>query len=329
MAHRNPLVGLGVALASSAAFATSGAFAKSLLIGGWAPGAVVTLRISIAALVLLVPAVYALRGRWGVLRRNARLVVGYGLTGVAGCQLAYFYAVSHLSVGVALLLEYLAPVLIVGWLWLRSRRAPRRLTVVGVVLAVAGLALVLDVMGGMRLSTAGLLWGLAAAVCLVLYFLIVDQVDEELPPISLAASGLVVGAVVLLLAGLVGVLDTTRGASTVLLGSTTVPWWVPVLVISLVAAAFAYVTGVAAVRMLGAKVASFVALTEVLFAVGFAWLVLGELPTSIQLVGGALIVAGLVAVRADEASEPADEREPEPGPEPGSAVEPDSVRVPA
>lgn len=329
MAHRNPLVGLGVALASSAAFATSGAFAKSLLIGGWAPGAVVTLRISIAALVLLVPAVYALRGRWGVLRRNARLVVGYGLTGVAGCQLAYFYAVSHLSVGVALLLEYLAPVLIVGWLWLRTRRAPRRLTVVGVVLAVAGLALVLDVMGGMRLSTAGLLWGLAAAVCLVLYFLIVDQVDEELPPISLAASGLVVGAVVLLLAGLVGVLDTTRGDSTVVLGSTTVPWWVPVLVISLVAAAFAYVTGVAAVRMLGAKVASFVALTEVLFAVGFAWLVLGELPTSIQLVGGALIVAGLVAVRADEASEPADEPEPEPGPEPGSAVEPDSVRVPA
>lgn len=329
MAHRNPLVGLGVALASSAAFATSGAFAKSLLIGGWAPGSVVTLRISIAALVLLVPAVYALRGRWGVLRRNARLVVGYGLTGVAGCQLAYFYAVSHLSVGVALLLEYLAPVLIVGWLWLRTRRAPRRLTVVGVVLAVAGLALVLDVMGGMRLSTAGLLWGLAAAVCLVLYFLIVDQVDDELPPISLAASGLVVGAVVLLLAGLVGVLDTTRGASTVVLGSTTVPWWVPVLVISLVAAAFAYVTGVAAVRMLGAKVASFVALTEVLFAVGFAWLVLGELPTSIQLVGGALIVAGLVAVRADEASEPADEPEPEPGPEPGSAVEPDSVRVPA
>ena len=73
------------------------------------------------------------------------------------------------------------------------------------------------------------------------------------------------------------------------------------LVIALVAAAFAYVTGIAAVRMLGAKVASFVALTEVLFAVLFAWLVLAELPTPVQLVGGVLIVAGLVAVRADEA----------------------------
>lgn len=300
MSHRHPYLGLGLALASSAAFATSGAFAKSLLIGGWSPGAIVTLRITIAALVLLVPTILALRGRWGVLRRNARLVLGYGLTGVAGCQVAYFYAVSHLSVGVALLLEYLAPVLIVGWLWLRSRQAPRRLTVVGVVLAIAGLLLVLDVMGGMRLSVAGIMWGLGAAICLVLYFLITAEVDDEIPPIALAGSGLTVGAVVLWAAGLTGILDTTRGASTVTVGSASVPWWVPILVISIVAAAFAYVAGVAAVRMLGAKVASFVALTEVVFAVAFAWVVLGELPTSIQLVGGVLIVAGLVAVRADE-----------------------------
>lgn len=314
MADRHPLLGLGAALASSAAFATSGAFAKSLLIGGWAPGAVVTLRISIAAAVLLLPTIWVLRRRWGVLRRNARLVVGYGLTGVAGCQLAYFYAVSHLSVGVALLLEYLAPVLIVGWLWLRHRQEPRRLTVIGVVLAVAGLALVLDVLGGMRLSVAGVAWGLAAAVMLVIYFLITAGIDEDLPPIALAGSGLIVGAVVLWIGALVGVLDVTRGDASVVLGGSTVPWWVPVLIIAIVAAAFAYVAGVAAVRLLGAKVASFVALTEVLFAVVVAWLVLAELPTPVQLVGGVLIVAGLVAVRWDEA------REIAPGPA-GSAAD--------
>src|SRR6478752_7717522 len=136
---RHPLVGLGVALASAAAFATSGAFGKSLLVGGWSPGAVVTLRVTLAALVLLGPALWSLRGRWAALRRNVWVVIGYGLTGVAGCQLAYFNAVTHLSVGVALLLEYLAPILIVGWLWLRHRQAPRRLTLAGVALAVAGL----------------------------------------------------------------------------------------------------------------------------------------------------------------------------------------------
>ena len=298
---RHPVVGLSVALVSAAAFATSGAFAKSLLVAGWAPGSVVTLRITLAALVLLVPTLVALRGRWGAMRRNAWVVVGYGLTGVAGCQLAYFYAVTHLSVGVALLLEYLAPVLIVLWLWARHRQTPRRLTVLGVGLAVIGLMLVLDVVGGgATVSLVGVLWGLGAAVCLVLYFLLAAHVDDDVPALGLAGGGLAVGAVALWIAGLSGLLDTTRGASQVVLGGAVVPWWVPILVIALVAAAFAYVTGIVAVRLLGPKVASFVALTEVLFAVLFAWILLAELPAPIQLVGGVLIVGGVVAVRADE-----------------------------
>ncbi|MGN6753546.1 MAG: EamA family transporter [Intrasporangium sp.] len=308
MLQRHPAVGLGVALASAAAFGTSGAFAKSLLLGGWSPGAIVTLRIGIAAAVLLIPTILSLRGRWSVLRRNAALVFGYGLTGVAGCQLAYFNAVSHLSVGVALLLEYLAPVLIVGWLWARHRQTPRRLTFVGVVLAMLGLLLVLDLAGGARVSMVGVAWGLVAAVCLVLYFLLAARTDDALPPIALAGGGLVVGIVVLGAAGLTGILDVTAGARTVHVGSSAVQWWVPILVVSIVAAAFAYVAGVAAVRMLGAKVSSFVALTEVLFAIVFAWLVLGELPMPMQLLGGVLIVAGLVAVRADETRAVAAER---------------------
>jgi hypothetical protein len=77
-------------------------------------------------------------------------------------------------------------------------------------------------------------------------------------------------------------------------------WLVPVIGLSLVAAAFAYVAGIGAARTLGAKLASFVGLTEVLFAVLVAWLLLGELPTGIQLLGGILIVAGVALVRIDE-----------------------------
>ena len=301
---RHPLVGVGVALASAAAFGTSGPFAKSLLVSGWSPGLVTTLRLTLAALVLLVPTLMALRAKWGVLWRSKWLVAGYGLTGVAGAQLAYFNAVTHLSVGVALLLEYLAPTIIVGWLWARHRQTPRRLTVAGVGLSMIGLLLVLDLAGGARVSLIGVAWGLVAAVCLTMYFLLSDQVDDELPPVAFAGVGLFVGAVNLWAAGLLGIIDLSTGAARVELGGSTVPWWVPLLVIALLAAAFAYVTGIVAVRMLGAKVASFVALTEVLFAVLFAWLVLSELPTPIQLVGGALIVAGLVAVRTDEARSP-------------------------
>jgi drug/metabolite transporter (DMT)-like permease len=67
-----------------------------------------------------------------------------------------------------------------------------------------------------------------------------------------------------------------------------------------VAAAIAYVTGIGAARRLGAKLGSFVAMAEVLFAAAFAWLLLHQVPTTMQFIGGALILAGVIAVRLDE-----------------------------
>ena len=82
-------------------------------------------------------------------------------------------------------------------------------------------------------------------------------------------------------------------------------WLVPVLGLSLVAAAIAYAAGIAAARMLGAKLASFVGLTEVLFGVLFAWLALSQQPSLVQLLGGLAVLAGIALVRADEtAAEP-------------------------
>jgi drug/metabolite transporter (DMT)-like permease len=80
----------------------------------------------------------------------------------------------------------------------------------------------------------------------------------------------------------------------------TVAWWPTVLVLGVVTAALAYVAGIAATRRLGARLASFVALTEVLTALVLAWLLLGEAPRAIQLAGGALILVGVVVVRLGE-----------------------------
>ncbi len=90
--------GLGIALFSSAVFGLSGSFAKALLETGWSPGAAVTARLTGAALILAVPAVLALRGRWYQLRDNWVTIGLFGLIGVAACQLFYFNAVARLSV---------------------------------------------------------------------------------------------------------------------------------------------------------------------------------------------------------------------------------------
>ncbi|GAB3406202.1 EamA family transporter [Flindersiella endophytica] len=296
--------GLGLAVLSAFTFSTSGSFARSLTAAGWTPGAAVAIRIGIAALVLAVPAAVSLRGRWGVLRRNLGMVAVYGLVAVAGCQLFFFNAVQHVSVGVALLLEYLGIILVVGWLWLRHGHRPRRLTIVGSVLAILGLVLVLDLLGGARVDPVGVLWGLGAAVGLATYFVLSSRSDDTLPPVVVASGGMAIGAVALLMLGAFGVMPMHATFGAVEIAGQRTSWLVPVVGLSLVAAAVAYVTGIGAARLLGAKVASFVGLTEVLFAVLVAWVLLGELPLPIQLAGGALIVAGVALVRIDELRHP-------------------------
>lgn len=310
---RTSSAGLGLAVLSAATFGTSGAFAATLMRTGWTPGAAVAARVSVAALILTFPAVRQLRGRWRLLRANLRSVLAFGVVAVGGAQLFYFSAVQHLSVGVALLLEYSGVLLVVGWMWLRHGQRPTGLTVAGAAAAIGGLVLVLDVAGSQRVDIVGVLWGLAAATGLAVYFVISARTDDSLPPIVTAWSGMVVGAVTLGVLGAVRVLPMRVSAADVELGGRQVSWVVPVLGLAVIAATVAYATGIGAARRLGARLASFVGLTEVLFAVLFAWLVLGQRPTGLQAIGGVVVLVGIALVRAAE-REPAAEPETEPQP---------------
>jgi drug/metabolite transporter (DMT)-like permease len=292
--------GIGTALLSAAAFGTSGAFATALIGSGWSPAAAVTARLVVAAAVLTIPALVVLRGRFSALAREGRSITGYGVIAIAGGQLCYFNAVGRLSVGVALLLEYLGILLVVGWLWLRHGHRPRRLTVAGAVAAILGLALVLDVTGSHRLDPIGVLWGLGAAVGLAVYFVVSAQADTALPPIAMAWTGMAVGSLCLVAVGFLGVLPIHASTRDVQFLHHRTSWLVPVLGISLVAAVFAYAAGITAARALGAKLASFLGLSEVVFAVLFAWLLLGQLPGPSQILGGAFIVGGVALVQWDE-----------------------------
>jgi drug/metabolite transporter (DMT)-like permease len=160
--------------------------------------------------------------------------------------------------------------------------------------------LVLNLIGRTRLDPVGVLWGLAAAFGLATYFVLSSKVDNDLPPVAMATAGLTVGAVALLGLGAAGVLPMHASFGEVDFIGQQVSWLVPVLGLSLVAAAIAYVAGIGAARLLGPKLAIFVGLTEVVFAVLFAWLMLGELPSGLQLMGGALIMVGIALVRIDE-----------------------------
>ena len=292
--------GIGLSLAAAASFALSGPLAKGLITAGWTAGAAVTARVLIAAAVLAVPAALTMRGRWHLLRRNAALVVVYGLVAVAGCQLAYFNAVDRMQVGVALLIEFTCPVAVLAWMWWRHGQRPTRLTIAGAVLAIGGLALVLDLLSGADVDAIGLAWALGSMVCAAVYWVLSSDEGNGLPGIALAAGGMTFGGLTLLAAGLVGIVPLGAATDDVDLAGTSQPWWAVLLLLGAVTAGLAYVLSIAASRRLGGRLASFVGLSEAVCGIVFAWLLLDEAPRVVQLAGGALILVGVVAVRLGE-----------------------------
>jgi drug/metabolite transporter (DMT)-like permease len=298
-------LGLLFAIGSAFTFGMSGPFAKTLMEAGWSPTAAVTARLAGGALVMAVFATIVKPDWIHEARAHARTVVAYGLVPIAGAQLCYYNAVARLSVGVALLLEYTAPILVVGWIWGTTRRRPRTMTLAGVALAVAGVMLVLNVFAGASINAIGVAWGLAAAICAACYFMMSDRVTADgsgLSSITLAAGGLVVGAVAVGLLGLTGAMPLTFTANNAEVAGLTVPWWVPVIMLAVVATAIAYTLGISGVARLRPSFASLVGLGEVLFAVLSAWVLVGEAVTVTQAVGGVVVLLGLALARQGDRS---------------------------
>ena len=275
------IIGILLGLASGLAFGAGGAVVKPLLEGGWSPGAAVFLRVSVAALLLIIPGLIALRFDLRPLWRAKWTVLVYSVIAVAGVQLAFYASIARIPVSTALLIEYLAPVALVAFAWVRTRRAPQWVVLAGSVVAIAGLVLVIGPAGG-AIDPIGIALAGIAMLGVAVYYVLGARDDLGVPPIALAASGVFIGAIVLGLAGLTGL----------------VPFEF-VLTVGAVSTAFAYVAGIQAIRMLGTRLASFLGLSEVVFAGVVAWVLLGEAIGPVQLLGGVLILGGIMLVRLE------------------------------
>ncbi|WIM99432.1 DMT family transporter [Actinoplanes oblitus] len=291
--------GLVAAVVSAASFGTSGAFVKPLLEAGWSPAAAVTARALGAGLLLLPFVLVGLHGRWAVVWRARWRLLGMGLIAVAFTQLAYFAAIRRVPVSTALLIEYLAPLLLVLWAWATTRRLPRPAVLLGSVLAIGGLVLVIGPGALRAVDVLGLALAFAAAVGCAVYFLVAARPADGLPPVALAGLGLLLGGATLGLIGLTGLVPMTADFGDVTLLGAPAPWWVPLAVVVVFGTAIAYASGIFGSGRLGSRLASFVGLLEVIFASVFAWLVLGENLTVLQILGGALILAGIATIPAE------------------------------
>ncbi|MGO4594739.1 DMT family transporter [Leifsonia sp. 2TAF2] len=300
MTHRHPTsVGLLIAVVAAATFGMSGAFIKPLLESGWSPVAAVTARALIGGLVLLPFALVAVRGRWAAVWRGRWRLLGMALVGVAGTQVLYFAAIQRIPVSTGILVEYLAPVLLVVVAWALSRKAPRAVVLIGSVVAVGGLVLVVSPDGSGGLDPLGLILAVIAMVGCAAFYVIAARPSDRLPPVALASGGLLIGAIALAAVGATGLLPVTVSFADVPLFGQDTAWWVPLAIVGVFATAIAYAASITATELLGSRLASFTGLLEVVAATLYAWLLLGERLTLLQLFGGVLILGGIALVRAD------------------------------
>ncbi len=293
---RVPL-GLVIGVLASLSFGTSGALAKPLMDAGWSPAAAVTVRAALAGLLLLPFALVALRGKWRVVWTARRRILGMTVIGVAATQLVFFAAIERIPVSSGLLIEYLAPLLLVAGIAVATRRMPRAVVLVGSVVAIAGLVLTIGPVGGG--DALGYVFAAIAAVGCALYYVIAARPAAGLPPVAFASFSLILGSLVLGVVGLAGLVPFDFALTEVNALGGIVPWWLPLAILA-ATTGMGYAASITASQMLGSRLMSFVGMLEVVVASIFAWVLLGEALGPLQLLGGLLILVGIAFVRSEK-----------------------------
>ncbi|MGH3763364.1 EamA family transporter [Actinophytocola sp.] len=283
---------------ASLSFGTSGPLAKPAMDAGLSPLQVASVRIGLAALVLLAVVAVWRPALLRVRRADLRLLAGYGLAGVAAVQVLYFVAVSRIPIGIALLLEFTSPILVALWVrFVRRTVLPARMWV-GTVLALVGLAMVAQVWAGLgTLDALGMLAGIGAALCSAAYFLIGEHGVSTLEPLGLVTWGMVVGAVAIFVVAPPWSLPFELFGAGADFGGWHAPVWLLLAACAVVSTALAYLLSISALRDLPANVVSVLALLEPVVATAMAWLLLGQALTVAQLVGAAVLLSGATVVQ--------------------------------
>lgn len=281
--------GVVLIILASTAFGVCGPLAKSLISAGISPLQVTWLRVAGVSIVLLAASFPV----WKDIRKIPVLpMVAYGLTAIAGVQACYFLAVSRLPVGIALLLEFTGPIIVVAWIrWVRRTRLPRP-AVIGALLSIAGLAVVVEVWTGVQLDALGLLAGAGAAACQATYYLLGERLTKQVDIRLLLAVGFVVGTIALTPFAAIWSMKWRVLTDSAGLAGSQLPGFT--LIIGLIACtAVAYAAGLPALRLLSAAVTGAMGYLEVVVASLAALVLLGEALTLPQMLGGLLVIAGV------------------------------------
>jgi drug/metabolite transporter (DMT)-like permease len=305
---RRPRLGYVLMLLGAVCFIVNAGVSKVVLTAGVQPSELTALRTAGAALGLGV-AVAVLRPRSLRVRlREVPLLLAYGVGGVAMVQFLYFVAIDRLPVGIALLLEYTAPVWIVLFAAVVLRERVRRTAWLALGLSLVGLALVARVWDGGALDGLGVLAGLGAGLAFATYFLVGEAAVGRRDPLSVSFWGFAVAAAFWSVArpwwhslGELGGRTSLLGA----LDALSAPVWLLVLWVAVLGTLVPFAVETAALRHLPATAAGVIAMVEPVGAAALARAWFGQALAPVQLVGGSVVLVGIVLAQTARRTPPA------------------------
>lgn len=297
--HRRRWVGYTLYLTAAVMFAVNGTVAKSILVAGVPAARLSELRVTLAFLILLVAVALTRPSALKIRRDEVGLLVAYGVLGVAMTQWLYFVAIERLQVGIALIIEFTAPIMVALWVRFGRRQSVRPTVWVGLVLALIGLALIAQVWQGFSLDGLGVSAAFGAAVALAVFY-ILGEVQVRRPQardaVSLTMWGFGMAASFWAFAqpwwsfpweafAGSGQPLGVDGPAVPLVGLTA--WMV------LLGTVIPFSLVVLSLHHINASQASAIGMTEPVIAAGIAWVALAEILTPVQIVGGVVVLVGV------------------------------------
>ena len=296
-----PALGVAMIFAGSCLFAVNGTVSKLVLQAGLDAPQLTTLRATGAFLGLLLLTLMIEPRRLAVTRRELPMLAAYGVAGFFLVPMLYFIAISRLPVGIGLLFEYTAPLLVALWARFVQGYAVRPRLWVGLALSLVGLACVAEIWGDLRLDGIGVLAGLAAAVLLAAYFLLSERGVASRDPLSLTTWAFGFSA----LAGAVARPWWSFDASALDERSGGIPVWLLCAYVVVLGSIGPYLLIAGSLRHLPATSVGIIGMIEPVLATAVAWLALHENLNLAQLGGGALVLAGVALAETARAKGPA------------------------
>ena len=291
--------GLGYLMVAVAAtlFALNGVVSKVALSSDLTSLELTQIRATGAAAGLLFFLLLFARRSLRVGRRELLFLVVFGVTGVAFVQWLYFVAIEHLPVGIALLIQFIAPLFIALFAWLVYHEHIRRRIWLALMLCITGLAIVVELWSGLAFDTVGITAALGGSLALTTYVLMAERERRHRDPVSLSFYGFLFAALFWAVVQPLWQFPwSTLGDSISLQGrfeDETAPVWVLVGFVIVVGTMITFSLLTGALRHISATRASIVATLEPVLATVIAWLWLEETSGAYQLVGGAVVLAGI------------------------------------